>query len=105
MMTNYERLKQIVANHDGSRYRHGYPKFKPDLEPEEIDEPLPSPELVFVRSLDDYPLLLKLANYQIPLESLVSYFGVKHRASVMEKRNKRYQEVRSQFELLQRHPD
>ncbi|HQR05635.1 MAG TPA: hypothetical protein PLN21_02380 [Gemmatales bacterium] len=59
----------------------------------------PSKEEIFIRKLDDYPLLIRLANQEdITLESLTSVLGVKHRASVLKIVRRYFRQLQRQFD-------
>lgn len=65
---------------------------------------LPSKEEIFIRKLDDYPLLIRLANQEdVTLESLTSVLGVKHRASVLKIVRRYFRQLHHQFD--QQHPN
>lgn len=60
---------------------------------------LPTKEEIFVRKLDDYPLLIKLSNQEdVTLESLASVLGVKHRASVLKIIRRYFKQLNQQFD-------
>lgn len=60
---------------------------------------LPTKEEIFVRKLDDYPLLIKLTNQEdVTLESLASALGVKHRASVLKIVRRYFKKLNQQFD-------
>jgi hypothetical protein len=89
-----------LTNFDDQFFNNIPARPEADQDDEELSthERMPSSEEVFIRKLDDYPLLIRLTNQEdVTLESLASVLGVKHRASVLKIVRRYFKQLYHQF--------